>query len=206
MKTSHHHAFARRKALAALAIMGISIILSTIFSAYIGEIMLGGALIMVMTGILSMDEAYRAVDWKTIFIIAGMLPLGIALANTGAAAAFGKWVIAVVGPAGSVAILALLMLLTLLLTQIINGAAVTAMIIPIGISIAQQTSMDPRSLTMGIALAASMAFITPFGHPVNLLMMGPAGYRTRDYLRVGLPLTVLLFGLVYFLLPIFWPL
>jgi di/tricarboxylate transporter len=87
-----------------------------------------------------------------------------------------------------------------------NGAVVTAILVPIGISIARQAGLDPRSLTMGIALAASMAFITPFGHPVNLLVMGPAGYRTRDYLKVGLPLTIILVILVVFLLPVFWPL
>jgi di/tricarboxylate transporter len=186
--------------------MGVSVLLSSIFSAYIGEIMLGGALMMVLVGILTMDEAYRAIDWKTIFIIAGMLPLGIALANTGAAAAFGNWALGLVGPAGPQALLATLVLLTVLFTQIMNGAVVTAILVPIGISIAKQAGLDPRSLTMGIALAASMAFITPFGHPVNLLVMGPAGYRTRDYLRVGLPLTIILVILVIFLLPVFWPL
>jgi di/tricarboxylate transporter len=202
----HRRTTAPQKAWLAIFIMGVSVVLSSIFSAYIGEIMLGGALMMVLVGILTMDEAYRAIDWKTIFIIAGMLPLGIALANTGAAAAFGNWALGLVGPAGPQALLATLVLLTVLFTQIMNGAVVTAILVPIGISIAKQAGLDPRSLTMGIALAASMAFITPFGHPVNLLVMGPAGYRTRDYLQVGLPLTIILVILVIFLLPVFWPL
>jgi di/tricarboxylate transporter len=197
---------ARKKAWLATLIMGVSVLLSSIFSAYIGEIMLGGALVMILAGILTMEDAYRAIDWKTIFIIAGMLPLGIALTNTGAAAAFGNWALGLVGASGPQTLLATLALLTVLFTQIMNGAVVTAILVPIGISIANQAGLDPRSLTMGIALAASMAFITPFGHPVNLLVMGPAGYRTRDYVRVGLPLTIILLILVIFVLPVFWPL
>lgn len=196
----------RKKIWLAIGILGISVILSSIFNAYIGEIMLAGGLAMVLTGVLSMDEGYRAVDWKTVFIIAGMLPIGIALSNSGAAAALSQWIAAVTGGTSPKLLLAGLMLITVLLTQIMNGAAVIAILIPLGISIAQQSGIDPRSLTMGIALAASMAFITPFGHPVNLLVMGPAGYRMKDYFKVGFPLTILLLGLIYFLLPVFWPL
>ncbi len=197
---------AHGKAWLAILIMGLSVILSSIFNAYIGEIMLGGALAMVLAGILTMDEAYRAIDWKSVFIIAGMLPLGIAIANTGAGSSLGNLAQKVVSFAGPHALLLVLILVTAALSQVMNGAAVTAMMVPIGISIARQIGMDPRSLVMGIVLAASMAFITPFGHPVNILVMGPAGYRIQDYLRVGLPLTILLIILVVLLLPVFWPL
>ncbi len=86
-----------------------------------------------------------------------------------------------------------------------KGAAVSAVIVPIAIQAAQQFGIDPRPLAMGVALATSMAFVTPLGHPVNILMMGPGGYRFKDFFKVGLPLTVLLFILVMLILPIFWP-
>jgi di/tricarboxylate transporter len=94
--------------------------------------------------------------------------------------------------------------LTVLLTQAMNGAAVAAVVGPIAIHIAQQTGANPRTFTMGVALAASMAFITPLGHPVSTLVMGPGGYNFRDYIKLGLPLTALLFVAVMVLLPIIW--
>ena len=116
-----------------------------------------------------------------------------------------KALIDLVGPYGSYAILLGLLTLTVLMSQAIKGAAVSAVIAPIAIQAAEQFGIDPRALAMGVALATSMAFVTPLGHPVNILMMGPAGYRFRDFFKVGLPLTVLLFILVLVLLPIFWP-
>jgi di/tricarboxylate transporter len=92
------------------------------------------------------------------------------------------------------------------MTQIMPGAAVAAILAPIAIQTAQQAGLNPRSLAMAVALATSMAFMTPLGHPVNILVMGLGGYRFRDFLRVGLPLTALLFGVVMILLPVFWPL
>jgi di/tricarboxylate transporter len=87
-----------------------------------------------------------------------------------------------------------------------HGAAVAAVMVPIGIGAARNMGIDPRAITMGIALATSIAFITPFGHPVNILVMGPGGYQIRDYARVGLPLTIIIAAVVIFLLPTFWPL
>jgi di/tricarboxylate transporter len=95
-----------------------------------------------------------------------------------------------------------LVLLALLLTQAMNGAAVAAIVAPVAIQAAQQTGADPQTLAMGVALATSMAFLTPLGHPVNTLVMGPGGYRFRDYVRVGLPLTVILFVLIVVLVPL----
>jgi di/tricarboxylate transporter len=86
-----------------------------------------------------------------------------------------------------------------------KGAAVSIVIAPIAISAAEQLGLDPRSISMGVALATSMAFITPLGHPVNILMLGPGGYSFRDFFKVGLPLTVLLFIVVMVLLPVYWP-
>jgi len=88
---------------------------------------------------------------------------------------------------------------------VINGAVVAAIVGPMAINIALQMHTDPRAMAMGVALATSMAFITPLGHPVNVLVMSPGGYNFRDFVKVGLPLTVILFFVVMLLMPIFWP-
>ncbi len=196
----------RRKALPALIVMGITLALAIALPNAIGEIMLGGALVMVLIGALTMDQAYQAIEWKSVFLVAGMLPLGIAMSKTNAAANLVDAIIAVIGPAGPWALLAGVVGLAVLLTQVMTGAAVSAILAPIAIQLAQHTGADPRSMAMGVALATSMAFITPLGHPVNVLVMGPGGYQFRDYVRVGLPLTVILFIVVMLLLPVFWPL
>jgi len=96
--------------------------------------------------------------------------------------------------------------LTILFTQVMNGAAVAAIMVPISIQIAQSAGADPRALAMGVALATSVAFITPLGHPVNVLVMGPGGYKFLDYTKVGFLLTLITFVVILFFLPRFWPL
>ncbi len=190
----------------ALLIMGLALLLAAFNTSLVGEIMLAGALVLVLTGVLSMDQAYQAVEWRSIFLVGGILPLGLAMTKSGAAALLANQLVRVLGPSGPLALLAGLFVFTALLTQTMHGAAVASVVAPIAIQTAQQTGMDPRALAMGVALATSMAFLTPLGHPVNILVMGPGGYRFRDFLRVGLPLSLLLFAVVMLCLPIFWPL
>lgn len=187
-------------------IMLAALILAAFNTSLIGEIMLGAALLMTLVGILTLDQAYGAIEWRSVFLVAGMLPLGLAMTKSGAAGLLADRLIAALGPAGPVALLAGLCLLTTLLTQAMNGAAVATVVAPIAIRAAQQAGLDPRALAMGVALASSLAFLTPLGHPVSVLVMGPGGYRFRDYLRVGWPLTLLLLVVIMLLLPIFWPL
>jgi di/tricarboxylate transporter len=194
------------KGRAALLIVLAALILAIILPDLTGAIMLGGALAMMLTGILTTEQAYSSISWKTVFLVAGILPMGIALTKTNAAAFLANGIISALGPFGSLALLGGLILTTIFLVQAINGAAVAAIIGPIAIQVAQQTNMNPRALTMGVALATSMAFITPLGHPVNVLVMSPGGYNFRDFMKIGLPLTVILFFVVMFVLPIFWQL
>jgi di/tricarboxylate transporter len=196
----------RQKSWLALAIVSGTILLAAFNPLLVGEIMLGGALLAVLVRVLTMDQAYAAIEWRTVFLVAGMLSLGLAMSQSGAAALIANGLVGVFLPMGPLVLLAGLFLTTTLLTQIMPGAAVAAILAPIAIQTAQQAGLNPRSLAMAVALATSMAFITPLGHPVNVLVLGLGGYRFRDFLRVGLPLTVLLFGVVMILLPIFWPL
>jgi di/tricarboxylate transporter len=188
----------------ALAIMAITLVLAASGRFAVGEVMLGGALTMVIARILTMDQAYRAVDFKSVVLVAGMLPLGTAMVKTGAAALLTDKLLHLLGSGGPRLLLAGLVGLAILLTQAMNGAAVATVIAPIAIQTAQRTGADPRAMVMGVALATSIAFLTPLGHPVNILVMGPGGYRFRDYFKVGLPLTLLLFALIAVLLPLVW--
>ncbi len=194
------------KGRAALMIVIATLIIAVIEPDITGAVMLGGALSMMLVGILTTEQAYSAISWKTVFLVAGILPLGIALTKTNAAAMMANGVVTVLGPFGPLALLAGLFLATVLLVQAMNGAAVAALMGPIAIGIAQQVGINPRALTMGVALATSMAFITPLGHPVNILVMSPGGYSFRDYMKIGLPLTIILFIVVMLVLPIVWKL
>jgi di/tricarboxylate transporter len=196
----------RTKALLASLVMALTLIVAAFSSFPTGEVMLAGALLMVLLRVLDMDQAYHAIEWKSVFLVAGMLPLGTALAKTGAAALLSTALINTLGQSGIMILLAGLVGLTILFTQVMNGAAVAAIMAPIAIQIAQTFGADPRALAMAVALATSVAFITPLGHPVNALVMGPGGYAFRDYAKVGLLLTMVIFAVILFFLPLFWPL
>jgi di/tricarboxylate transporter len=135
-----------------------------------------------------------------------MLPMGVALTKTNAAGLIAQEFNKLFDGFAPLVMLGGMMLFTLVFTQAINGSVAAAVIGPIAIKIAQQTGTNPRSMVMGIALASSMAFITPLGHAVNVLVMSPGGYKFRDYVKIGLPMTAILFIVVMIFLPIFWPL
>src|SRR5436305_13434029 len=132
--------------------------LATVSHLGIGEVMLGGALVRILSGSPSMDDACKAIEWRSIFLVAGMLPLGTAMTKTGAADLITHGLLAVLGGARPLAILAGLIALAILLTQAMNGAAVAAVVVPIAIQTAQPIRPEPRSLAMGTAAAASCAF------------------------------------------------
>ena len=194
------------KGRAALIIIVATLIFSVLFPDLTGVIMLGGALTMMLTGILTTEQAYSSVSWKSVFLVAGILPLGIALIKTNAAGLMATEIVSIFGGYGVIPLLGGLFILTVLLTQAMSGAAVAAVIGPLAIQVAQSVGANPRSFVMGIALATSMAFITPLSHPVNILVMGPGGYNFRDFTKVGLPLFTILFILIMLILPLFWSL
>lgn len=190
----------------ALVIFASTIIIAVLGLFSVGEVMLTGALLLVVTNVVTMDQVYRAIEWRIIFLVAGMLPLGLAMTKTGTTDLFATALTSIVKPFGPLALLLGLLILTVLLSQAMKGAAVSAVMAPIAIRAAQQIGGNPSAMAMGVALATSLAFITPLGHPVNLLMMAPGGYSFKDFFKVGLPLTILSFFVILIVLPIFWPL
>jgi len=165
-----------------------------------------GAALMVLTGCLSMDEAYRQIEWKAVFLIAGMLPLGTALDQTGAAKLIAEGVVALVGPYGPNAVMLGLVALTFLATCFVPTAALIVLMAPIVLSTSTNMGLSPHGLMMAIAMAASASFTTPISHPANILVMGPGGYRFMDYLKVGGLLTLVILIVIMVAMPVFWPL
>ena len=155
---------------------------------------------------VTMEEAYRAIEWRTIFLVAAVLPVGFAMERTGAALLLVNEVKDVLGPLGNYAILVALVLLASILSQALDGAPAVVLLAPVALEVADQLSMNPYAAMMGVSLAASAAFMTPFSHKANLLVMGAGGYRSIDYARVGSPLTVVVLGIVVALVPVFFPL
>lgn len=170
----------------------------------ITEAMLAGAVAMALTGCLSMDDAYRSVEWRAVFLIAGMLPLSLAIVNTGLADRLSDGLIAALSPYGTLAMIGGLCLVTTLVTQIM-GSQVTALILgPIAISAALQLGINPQAMAVAIAIATSTAFLTPISHPVNILMMGPGGYTPGDFFKVGVGMTLITFLTLIAALVLIW--
>ena len=165
-----------------------------------------GGTIMLLTGCLNMEQAYRAIDWRAIFLIAGMLPLGTAMQDTGAASYLADQVIDLLGNAGPWPVIMGLYVLTAMATMIIPTAALVVLMSPIVLSAMSDLGLQPETAMMAIAMAASASFTSPISHPANILVMGPGGYRFVDYIKVGVPLTLVVFVTVMVLLPILWPL
>ena len=165
-----------------------------------------GATLMVVIRCLSMEDAYRAIDWRAVFLIAGMLPLGTALANTGAARLLAGTAVDLLGTLGPWYVIGGLYLVTALATMIVPTAALVVLMSPVVLSASASLGIAPTTAMMAMAMAASASFTSPISHPANILIMGPGNYRFNDYIRAGIPLTLLVFVIVMLLLPIFWPL
>ncbi len=165
-----------------------------------------GAALMVLCGCLSMEDAYRQIEWKAVFLIAGMMPLGIALDQTGAARMIAEGVVALVGPFGPRAVMLGLVALTFLATCFVPTAALVVLMAPIVLNTSTNMGLSPYALMMAIAMAASASFMTPISHPANILVMGPGGYRFMDYFKIGGLLTLVVLIVIMFVLPVLWPL
>ncbi|GAB6058287.1 SLC13 family permease [Desulfonatronum parangueonense] len=190
--------------------LAVVIMLAVILSAILGFVpiaiaALTGSALMVLSGCLSMEEAYQGIEWKVIFLIASMLPLGMAVEHTGAAQMGAEALIAMVGDFGPRWVVAALFLVTVLGTQVIPTAALVVLMAPVALTTAESLAISPHLLMMTVAISASSSFASPLSHPAHLLVMSPGGYRFVDYMKLGIPLTVISWLMCVWLLPIFWP-
>jgi di/tricarboxylate transporter len=165
-----------------------------------------GALLMVLLRVLTIDEAYEAIEWRSIFLIAGMLPMGLAMETTGTARFLADLMVQQLSPLGPIALLAGIYILTAILTQPMSNAATAVLLSPIAINIAVEIGANTQPFVMTVLIAASTSFLTPVGHQVNVLVFGPGAYKFTDFTRAGLGLTILCLLLVIIALPYVWPL
>jgi len=165
-----------------------------------------GALVAVLTGCLTEKQAYASIDWVTIFLFAGMMPVSTALDKTGAGKLIANWAVGIMGGTPSpMMVTIVLFLLSCGLTQFMSNTASAALLCPIGIAIAKQLGASPHAVLMAIAVAASCAFATPVGTPPNTLVLGPGGYRFNDYVKAGTGLVVVSFIVSILVIPMVWP-
>jgi di/tricarboxylate transporter len=174
-----------------------------IVPAAVAGVVSAGAILLI--GILSSEEIYRAINWTTVILVGAMMPLSTAIAETGAARLLADQLIYVVGGAGPRALLAGLFLLTAILGQVISNTATALIIIPISVVAAIEMGISPQPVLMTVAVAAAASFLTPVATPTNLMVMEPGGYRFGDYWKFGLPMMIWFAVVAIGLIPVIWP-
>ncbi len=197
----------------------LPLIIATIAAVVLGETLglipihlgaIAGAVFLCVTGCIKPKEAYTSIEWNLLFVIFGMLALGVAMQETGAAAWLAQNGVAVVdhfvtGPHKPLVLLASLYLITVVLTEVLSNNAVAALIIPIALGIAAEAGLDARPFIIAVTVAASAAFATPIGYQTNTYIYGIGGYRFRDFVVIGVPLNILVFIIAMLVVPRIWP-
>lgn len=191
-----------QKAIGVLVAM-VALLVTGVVPPAVAGLLAAGALILM--GVLTVEQAYRSINWTTVIMIGAMMPLSTAMYQSGAANMLGESLVRTVGEAGPYALLGGLFLLTGILGQLISNTATALIIIPIAVAAATELGVSPRPVMMSVAVAAAASFLTPVATPVNLMVMGPAGYRFGDYWKLGLPLMIWFFVVATFIVPLIWP-
>jgi len=193
------------------AVIALAVLLAVVFLTALNvmPVMLAailGAVAMVVTQCLTIEEAYQSIDWKIIFLLAGVLPIGLALEQSGATLWLADHVLQPLAGHGTVVLLAAFYLITAVLTEAMSNNAAAAILAPIAFTTAASLGLDPRPLLVAITFAASTSFATPIGYKTNTMIYSPGGYRFTDYTKVGVPLNLIFWVLATFLIPLIWPL
>ncbi|MGK8236375.1 SLC13 family permease [Roseovarius mucosus] len=196
----------RRMAITATAIMGMAILLVTFGVLPAAASFALGVLASMLFRTVPPREVYTAIDWPVIVLLAALIPVAGAMQETGAAGVLAEFLVAEVARGQAVAALAVILITTMFLSDVMNNAATAAVMCPIALGIAGTLGVSPDSFLMAVAIGASCAFLTPIGHQNNTLILGPGGFRFGDYWRLGLPLEALVVAVSLPLLLIFWPL
>jgi di/tricarboxylate transporter len=194
----------RHKAPAVLAILVAVVGLAALNILPILVTAILGCLALVLTRCLRLEEAYHAINWQVIFLLAGILPLGIAMQKSGAAGLIAGRAVEMVGDMGPVAVLAVVYLMTSVMTDTMSNNAAAVLLAPIAISTAEQIGVDPRPFLMAITFAASTGFSTPVGYQTNTMIYNAGGYKYTDFLRTGVPLSILFWIMSVIFIPRIW--
>lgn len=187
----------------ALMLLLVASVLFGLLPIYVAAV--AAATLMVLTRCITMEQAYRAIEWRSIFLIAGMLPLGAAMQHSGAAAWIAQGVLGLLGAAGPWAVIIGLYAITACGALIVPTPALVLIMAPIALTLSTALAIAPQTGIMAVAIAAT-SLASPVSHPANTLVMGPGGYRFTDYLKLGIPLTLVVCAVTFLLLPVTWPL
>ncbi len=193
------------RAVPALIVMGGMMLLLT--TAIVPAVIAGllAAIAMVLLRVVTVDQAHRAMDWTTLILVAGMIPLSTAITNTGAADLLARTMVGAVGGFGPYALLLGLFLIAAILGQLISNTATALILIPIALSVAGEMGISPLTLLMCVNVASAAALLTPVATPANMMIMSPGGYLFSDYAKLGLPVLLLYLLVAVFLVPVWWP-
>ena len=206
LTATSERAVRRDKAPIAIAAVLLVMVIAALGVLPIASLAIIAATAVIALGCLDHQEAYKSIRWDLLMLIFGMLALGTAMEKTGAAALIVTGLAGLLGSFGPVAILAGLYLVTSFLTEIISNNAAAILLTPIAIGLGQQLGIDPRPFVVAVMFAASASFATPIGYQTNTLVYSAGGYRFTDFLKIGLPLNVLMLIVAVVIIPIFWPL
>jgi di/tricarboxylate transporter len=196
----------RRKAWTAVLTFAAAVIAASLGLVYLPVALAGVVVVYVVLRVVPLSRLYDSVEWSVIVLLGSLIPIGGALEASGGTARLADWIVRLSQGLPVVAVLALLMIVTMTLSDVLNNVATALIAAPVGVEIAHRLEVAPDPFLMAVAVAASCAFLTPIGHKNNTIIMGPGGYRFGDYWRMGLPLEILvvLVGLPMILLV--WPL
>jgi len=188
------------------AFLALGVVASVVLLAAFGVMpilvsALVGVMVMVLTGCINVQEAYDAIDWFVIFLLAGVIPLGIVMEKTGT-----NGIVQVSESLGPVAVVSVFYLIATIFAAIMSHNAAIILLLPIGVASAHEMGLEPRAFIMAITFAAASSLATPFGYHTNLMVYGPGGYKFADYMKIGIPLNIILWIIASFLIPVFWPL
>lgn len=198
--------YRRKKAPIAIALVAAMMVLATLEILPIAALALIAATAAVVFGCLDSEEAYKAIHWRILMLIIGMLALGRAMETTGAAMLLIQQITSVAAALGPIAVLSIIYFLTSAVTEIMSNNAAAILITPIAIGIAEQMGVDPRPFAVAVMFAASASFATPIGYQTNTFVHTAGGYRFVDFIKVGLPLNLIMWAAATFIIPLFWPL
>ncbi len=196
--------FRRNKVLIALAIVVGVIAAASLNLAPIVVSSAVGAILLILTKCITLDEAYQAIEWKIIFLLAGVLSLGVALESSGTAKLISSNLVSIVGAIGLVALVSAFYILTSVLTEMMSNNATAALLAPIAIATAVTLGVNPQPFLVAVTFAASASFMTPVGYQTNTMIYGPGQYKFIDFVKVGTPLNIIFWILATVLIPIFW--
>ena len=197
--------FKTSKIIMSILIMTAVVVIASLEILPISTAAIIGAILIVLTRCISLENAYRAIDWQIIMLLAGSISLGLAMEKTGTAKFISDGVLSIVGAYGHTVTLSAFYLITLTLTETMSNNATAALMTPIAISTAASLNLDPRPFLITVMFAASLAFMMPIGYQTHLMVFNPGRYRIIDFIKVGTPLNILFWLLATFLIPVFFP-